>query len=214
MELYTRQEVEEGVAASQKIIAAHKRKIKKLKKAQAILKENDPTVSMLKKECDHLQFDIDWEKRKIEKCINRIKKFELTEETKNFYGRKLYRIRALKDFGNVKAGDLGGWVEREANLSQYGECWVYNWAIACGESHISGAATVEWNAVVSEQASISGHAKVCMNAHVYGHAHVMDNAIVGGMWHIRDYVRVCCGTVLYGKNTLGGEIYIRDNKIG
>ena len=48
-------------------------------------------------------------------------KYELTEETK--YG--LYRIEALKDFGNVKKGDKGGWIEKEANLSQDGDCWVY-----------------------------------------------------------------------------------------
>lgn len=49
-----------------------------------------------------------------------MKKYELTSETKVFLGKTLYRIKALVQFGNVNAGDLGGWIEKEENLSQYG----------------------------------------------------------------------------------------------
>ena len=42
-----------------------------------------------------------------------MKKYELTDETKEFNGKTLYRIRALIDFGLVKTGDLGGWIEKE-----------------------------------------------------------------------------------------------------
>ena len=35
---------------------------------------------------------------------------------------EMYQIRALKTFANVKAGDLGGYVESEHNLSQEGDC--------------------------------------------------------------------------------------------
>lgn len=34
-----------------------------------------------------------------------MKKFELTDEHVEVLGKTLYRIRALKDFGNVKAGE-------------------------------------------------------------------------------------------------------------
>ena len=53
------------------------------------------------------------------------KKFELTTNTKMFFGRKLFQIKALVSFGNVKAGDLGGYVEKENNLSHDGDAWVY-----------------------------------------------------------------------------------------
>lgn len=33
----------------------------------------------------------------------------------------LYRVQALRDFADVRAGDLGGYVEEEANLSHEGE---------------------------------------------------------------------------------------------
>ena len=41
------------------------------------------------------------------------KKYRLTDETINVDGRILHRIEALKDFGNVKKGDKGGFVEKE-----------------------------------------------------------------------------------------------------
>lgn len=53
-----------------------------------------------------------------------MKKYELTKEFIEHCGRRLFRIRALIDFGNVKAGDLGGYVEKEENLSQEGNAPV------------------------------------------------------------------------------------------
>jgi hypothetical protein len=53
-------------------------------------------------------------------------KYEMTDETREHDGRVLRRIRALRAIpqGNVMAGDLGGWIAGEANLSHVGECWV------------------------------------------------------------------------------------------
>ena len=53
------------------------------------------------------------------------KKYKLTEETIKVYDKTLYRIEALRDFGDVKKGDKGGFLEKEDNLSQSGDCWVY-----------------------------------------------------------------------------------------
>lgn len=41
------------------------------------------------------------------------KKYILTEKTKEYNGHTLHRIQAIKDFGDVKKGDLGGWIESE-----------------------------------------------------------------------------------------------------
>lgn len=54
-----------------------------------------------------------------------MKKYKLTDETIEFKGRTLYRIEALRNFRDVKAGDKGGFVESEENLSQEGDCWIY-----------------------------------------------------------------------------------------
>ena len=50
------------------------------------------------------------------------KKYELTNLTREWNGRTLHRIKALKDFNGVKAGDLGGFIEKEDNLSHDGNC--------------------------------------------------------------------------------------------
>lgn len=60
-----------------------------------------------------------------------MKKYELTTECKEFLERKLYRIKALTSFSDVKEGDLGGWIEKEENLSQEGNAWVYGDAWVC-----------------------------------------------------------------------------------
>jgi predicted acyltransferase (DUF342 family) len=93
-------------------------------------------------------------------------KYKLTDETIKHNGRTLYRIQALKDFGDVKAGDLGGWIESERNLSQDGNCWVYD------------DAWVYDNARVFDDALIYGKAWVSGNARVYGDTEIK-NGFVG-----------------------------------
>lgn len=63
-----------------------------------------------------------------------MKKYELTTNTKVFDGKTLYQIRALVSFGTVNAGDLGGYIEKEDNLSQADTAWVY------GDAWVSGNA--------------------------------------------------------------------------
>ena len=87
---------------------------------------------------------------------------------------KLKRIRALKDFSNVKVGELGGWIESEKNLSQDGKCWVY------GEAQVYGNALVSDDALVYDDAQVYGNAQVGGNAKVYFNACVVGNAVVSG----------------------------------
>ena len=63
-----------------------------------------------------------------------MKKFELTEECITFLGRKLFRIKALIQFGDVNSGDLGGYVEKEENLDHDGDAWVCGDARVCGDA--------------------------------------------------------------------------------
>ena len=70
-------------------------------------------------------------------------KYELTDETKVFYGVTLHRIRALTAVGVLAAaGQLGGWVESEKNLEQSGDAWVYGNARVSGNAQVSGDARV------------------------------------------------------------------------
>ena len=66
-----------------------------------------------------------------------MKKFELTTDSIKINGVTLYRIKSLIDFEDVKAGDLGGYVEKEENLSQYGSAWVSDNAFVLGNARVS-----------------------------------------------------------------------------
>ena len=92
------------------------------------------------------------------------KKFELTTNTKVFLGKKLFQIRAMVSFGDVEAGDVGGYVEKEENLSQKGNAWVYDNAKVCGDARVYGNANVYGNAWVYGNAKVCGDANVCGNA--------------------------------------------------
>ena len=100
-----------------------------------------------------------------------MKKFELTSEfITNIFGTKLFRIKALIEFGNVKAGELGGFVEKEENLSQDGNAWVYDSARVYDNARVCGDARVYDNACVCGDACVYGDARVCGDACVYGDA--------------------------------------------
>ena len=104
-----------------------------------------------------------------------MKKFELTAEfVTNVFGKKLFRIKALVAFGTVEKGELGGFIEKEENLSSDGNAWVY------GDAQVSGDARVYGNALVSGDARVYGNAWVSGNAWVYGDAWVSGNAWVSG----------------------------------
>ena len=99
--------------------------------------------------------------------MRKVKKFKLTSEfIVDISGVKLFRIKALIEFGNVKAGDLGGYIEKEENLSHMGNAWV------SGNAQVSGDAWVSGNARVSGDAQVSGNARVFGNAQVFGDARV------------------------------------------
>lgn len=69
-------------------------------------------------------------------------KYELTDHTKVVNGHTLHQIKAVKSFGNVKRGDLGGWVEDYRNLSQSDNAWVsvkakvFGNVSLCGDVHV------------------------------------------------------------------------------
>lgn len=67
-----------------------------------------------------------------------LKKYAFFGEEKVFYGRTLRRIKALRDIESyaVKAGDLGGWIESEKNLSHEGNAWVSGNAWVYGDARV------------------------------------------------------------------------------
>lgn len=104
------------------------------------------------------------------------KKYELTEVYIMLSnGVKLYQIKALRSFGTIKAGDLGGFIESEKNLSQKGNSWVYWNALVYGDARVYENAQVFGNAQVYENAEVYGNAWVYEDAKVHGDAKVYGN---------------------------------------
>jgi NDP-sugar pyrophosphorylase family protein len=135
----------------------------------------------------------------------------------------LLRIIALKDFSDVKKGDKGGLIQNEANLSQEGDCWIYEdaqvsgnaqaYGDACilGHARVSGFAKVYEKAKVFDEAMVGGHARIWgnvqigENAKVYGRAQVSENASIYGSALVHDNAKV------YGRAQVFGWTNIYDN---
>lgn len=120
-----------------------------------------------------------------------MKKYELTENVISFTGITLHQIRALRDFGNVKAGDLGGYVESEKNLSHDGNAWIFNNAMVFN------------NATVGENAAVSGYSRVFDNASISGYAIVMNHARIFGNAAVRGNARILHDAWIFDNATVG-----------
>lgn len=156
-----------------------------------------------------------------------MKKYELTTESKEYYGRKLFRIKALVSFGNVKEGELGGWIEKEQNLSHFGNAWVggnahvYEAARVWGDAQVYDDAVVFGNVWISDKAQVCGHAMVhgdvwvCGSALVCDSARVCNNALVCGNAFVSNEAQVCGNARICGKAKICGyKDYIVIGPIG
>ena len=114
-----------------------------------------------------------------------MKKYELTAEFIEKWGKKLFKIKALISFGSVEAGELGGYIEKEDNLAHDGNAWVYGNAEVCGN------------------ARVYGNAWVCGNAEVYGNADYLLIGRIGSRFSFTTFfknkdkgITVSCGCFL------------------
>lgn len=142
-----------------------------------------------------------------------MKKYELTTETLQFAGRTLHRIKALRDFGSVKAGELGGWIESEENLSQADNAWVYKNAKLFDKARVYGDAIVSGDATVSDDATVWGYAIVYDNAKVSDNARVYDNAEVSDYAEVSENARVFGHAKVYGFTRILGNAIVLGNAI-
>jgi len=122
-----------------------------------------------------------------------MKKYEFTGKFKMFLDKKLFQIRALVSFGSVEAGEIGGYIEKEDNLSHAGNAWV------------SGDAWVYGDAEVYGNAEVYGDARVYGNAWVYGDARVYGNARVSGDAEVYGDARVYKSTHLLQVGAIGSR---------
>ena len=141
-------------------------------------------------------------------------KYELTNETITIdNGKTLYRIRALIDikaFG-VKIGDLGGYIEKEYNLSHDCNAWVSDNAMVYGDARIYDNTIVYSDARVYGYARIYGNAAISGNAMIYGNSWVSDNAMVYGDARIYDDTKIYGYARIYGNTIISGNAMIYGN---
>ena len=131
-----------------------------------------------------------------------------------FEGHILFRIECTKDFDEIQAGTLGGYIEKEENLS--GNAWVADDAKIYDNAEVSGDARVYANAKVYDNARIYDNAKVDNNAEIYGDAWIYDNAYIAGESRVYDKARVydnsCVSgdALIYGYANVYGNTWICD----
>ena len=148
------------------------------------------------------------------------KKYEFTGESLLIPGHTLHRIRALTAFGDVRAGELGGWIEKESNLDTtgdawvygeaqvYGDAWVYGYAEIRGYAEISGSAQVLSYAHVSGSARISGDAQIAGNTRISGDAQITGKTRISGYAEISGYARVSGYAEISGYAHVSGDAEI------
>ena len=126
-----------------------------------------------------------------------MKKWEFTGEEKVEYGIKLKRIRAkisftLKCGVKIEAGEEGGWIEKEKNLSD--NAWVFDNACVSGDARVFGDA---W---------VSGDARVFGDARVSGNAHYFQIGPAGSRNDYTTFTRDKAGTIYVSCGCFYGTI--------
>ena len=139
------------------------------------------------------------------------KKYKLTEESIKFNGKTLYRIESLIDFGTIKKGDRGGFIESERNLSHEGHAWVSDNAKVFGNAIVYGDAGITDDARVSGDAEVFGHAWIHDNASVYGYAKVYGNAEVYEDGGVFDNAKVSGNAIVCGNTFVKNNARVFDN---
>lgn len=127
-----------------------------------------------------------------------MKKYRFTPETVVYRSHVLHRIIATEDFGTVKAGILGGFIETDYNLDREGTAWVGGNAYVFAGARVAGDAQVYDGAMVMDDSQVDGTARVC------DHAIVACGSIVTGN------ARVWSRAAVYASIVFGDAILARD----
>jgi len=133
-------------------------------------------------------------------------KYELNlSDSINVGEKALYRIRALRDFGDVKSGDNGGFVESENNLAHDGDCWVYDNAMVYGNAQVDRDAKIKEQANIHDKAKVSDTAVVSGQTNIFQNAFIYDEAVIDGFSSVYGNAQV------FGKSQIIGHSKVHDD---
>ena len=135
------------------------------------------------------------------------RKYEMTNITMEFEERTLYRVRALKNFRNVKAGDLGGWVSGKHNLSQEGDCWIYDEAKCMDNARMYHNSAMYNNAVMCDFSEMHG----CSEMHNY--SAMLDNSRMYNCSAMYDNSRMYNDSKMYNNSRMFDNSAMYNNAV-
>jgi len=145
-----------------------------------------------------------------------MKKYEiLKDQSIVIHGKILYRIRALRDFGNVKKGDIGGYVQGEHNLSHDGECWVYNNAKMFDNSRVLDNAKMFNYSKMFDIAEMRNYSKMYNfsemhdNAKMYNFSVMFDNAEMHDNTEMYDFSKASGNVKLISNAKLYARVHVK-----
>lgn len=140
-------------------------------------------------------------------------KYEITDIAHAQYPF-LHRIRALRNIGSeVNAGEMGGFVESESNLSYEpdDDAWIFDNAIACNGAYVDQGASLRDcavacdNAYISRNAVLSGYARAEDDSYIRGAA-LSEHARASGQGMILQSATSKCAPVLSGQSAVYGKV--------
>jgi UDP-3-O-[3-hydroxymyristoyl] glucosamine N-acyltransferase len=112
-------------------------------------------------------------------------------------GRKVQRIQAVRSFGTIKQGTIGGFIEEDENLSHYGNCWIADNAIAAGESRVRQNALLKNRARIDDRVLVSDSSTIQEEAVLRDDVFVYGNAVVGFKSFLAGTATVCGHAIVF-----------------
>jgi carbonic anhydrase/acetyltransferase-like protein (isoleucine patch superfamily) len=146
-------------------------------------------------------------------------KYCILEEGKKFINNHVYPIMAMRTFLVrdhilVIMGEIGGWVEKEENLSHEGGCWVFHKARVYGNAQVLENACVYNLANIFGNAIVKGYARLLGSSYVYGNAIISGHSELDGRVSVGDdsklsgNVSINNNCQIHGDSVLDGDVYL------
>lgn len=106
-------------------------------------------------------------------------KYRITDIRHPVY-KECFRIQAIRDVDqDVRAGDLGGYIEKEWNLKHSGRCWIGENAVCHGNAQVCGKSRVSGHAELKEEALVTGNSLIQGNSLIEGNSYIEDAVVEG-----------------------------------
>lgn len=136
------------------------------------------------------------------KKINTMRKYKLIDPEgfdRKYKGIPMKRLIALKNFSDVKKGDLGGLIDESSTLSQDGDCWIYSGSVVIRDSKIDGNAKVRSSSkiessTIKENTDVKGviqYSEICGHTFIdVNHSYILRSVLDGNIKIIGTSIKI------------------------